>query len=250
MSRSTILSKACNDCIKELYSLAYPKVTWDDFKEQCKIYSKTHYEWEEYKKAERENKPLYEEYNQRLNWKGKSITECIGPRPYEFYYIPDKILHEVCDDYIFSYRLDSQKELLDTISILKEYCKKPIVDKYIDDYTDEYGNHHPGHRGYDHPDNLYKEIAKVVSNYSLDPANENSDEVIDLCNKFFKFLDMAGDFYNWNRDLNSFKMSVFDICPTSNKDDVINNWKKYRNKDIQINEEQMIKEYYGEDELD
>ena len=84
----------------------------------------------------------------------------------------------------------------------------------------------------------------------MDPANENSDEVIDLCNKFFKFLDMAGNFYNWNRDLNSFNMSVFDVCPTSNKDDVINNWKKYRNKDIQINEEQIIKEYYGEDELD
>ena len=32
-------------------------------------------------------------------------------------------------------------------------------------------------------------------------------------------------------------------------DDVIENWKKYYNKDIEINEEEIKKQYYGE-ELD
>lgn len=38
--------------------------------------------------------------------------------------------------------------------------------------------------------------------------------------------------------------------PNSNKQAVIDNWKKYRNQDIEINEEQIKKDYYGEDELD
>ena len=62
---------------------------------------------------------------------------------------------------------------------------------------------------------------------------------------------MAGNFYNWNRDLNSFNMSVYlGASPCSNKDTVIENWKKYRNQDIEIDEEQIKKDYYGEDELD
>ena len=69
-------------------------------------------------------------------------------------------------------------------------------------------------------------------------------------NKFFKFLDMAGNFFNWNRDLNSFNVSVYmGPSPNSYKEAVIENWKKYRNQDIEIDEEQIKKDYYGE-ELD
>ena len=69
-------------------------------------------------------------------------------------------------------------------------------------------------------------------------------------NKFFEFLDMAGKFYNWNRDLNSFNMTVYlGPSPNSNKQSVIDNWKKYKNQDIEIDEEQIKKDYYGE-ELD
>ena len=73
--------------------------------------------------------------------------------------------------------------------------------------------------------------------------------VFGLQDKFFEFLDMAGKFFRWDRDLNSFKMSVYlGPSPNSNKKAVIENWKKYRNKDIEINEERIIKEYfYGED---
>ena len=255
ITRHDILCKAADDCMKELYSLACPSVKWEEFEKECKIYSDKYKIWEEYNNAEhkKDKNPTKWEIEQKKHpyWENKSITECIGPKPYEFYFLPREIMKDVCDSYVHAYKMDNQQELLDTIETLKNYCKKPIVDKYIGDWTDETGFHHPGYRGYDHPDNLHKEIAKVVSNYSLDPANENSDEVIDLCNKFFEFLDMAGDFYNWNRDLNSFNISVYlGPSPNSNKEAVIENWKEYRNQDIEINEEQIKKEYYGEDELD
>ena len=73
----------------------------------------------------------------------------------------------------------------------------------------------------------------------------------EIQDKFFEFLDMAGNFFNWNSELNSFYQSVYLGCsPHSNKDIVIKNWKEYRGEDIEINEEEIKKEYYGDEELD
>ena len=245
VSRKDILSKAVDDCVKDIYSIAQPQVDWEDFKEQCKIYSKSYFEWEEYRKAKENNPKLYKEYNERLGWEGKNITECIGPRPYEFYYVPSKVQKEIVDSYIYAYRIDSQQELLDTIQILKNYCKEPIVDKYIDDWDDEYG-HHPGYRGYEHPDNLKKELSDILDD-DIGNAFQSNKEIEEIStklqNKFFEFLDMAGNFYNWNSELSSFNMSVYmGITPSTNKETVIDNWKQYRNKDIEIDESKFEEE--------
>lgn len=229
ITRDKVLSRAADDCMKELYSLVYPKVDWNDFISQNKLYSNKYVTWEKTKDTD-------------PNYIGRTITECIGPRPYEFYYLPADILKDVVNNYVHAYKIDSHQELLDIIAILKGYCDEPIVDKWI-----EGKNGNPGHKGYDHPDNIYKEIAKIITKYSIEEATENSDDVIEICNKFFKFLDMAGEFYTWNRDLNSFYQTVYLGCsPCTNKNTVIENWKKYRNKDIEINEKQIKEEYYGE----
>lgn len=254
ITRSDILNKAVDDCMKELYSLVQPSVDWDDFIEQNKIYSKKYKVWERFNHLFNNRSILTEkeliEYSSYPvhNWENKSITECIGPRPYEFYYLPKDIMKDICDSYIEAYGIDNQQQLLNTIQILKDYCREPIIDKYIDDYTDEYDNYHPGYKSYDHPDNLEKEITKILTKYDDSMDSEQGEEIV---NKFFKFLDMAGDFYNWNGELNSFNTSVYlGASPNTNKETVIENWKKYRGKDIEINEEQIKKEYYGEDELD
>ena len=245
MTRHDVLSKAVDECIKEFYSIAVPHIEWEDLKEQCKLYSKAYLEWEEYKKAERDNPKLYEEYNKRLEWKGKSITECIGPRPYEFYYLPSEIQKDIADSYVYAYKFDNQQELLDTIEILKNYCRKPIVDKWIEGDGDS-----PGHRGYDHPDNLEKELTTLIKMYCDDSEADFIGVAKEVQSKFFEFLDMAGNFYNWNSELSTFNMNVFmGIAPSTNKEKVIDNWKKYRNKDIEIDEKQMKEDYYGE-ELD
>lgn len=248
INRDDVLSKAVNDCLEELYTLVVPKITWEEFKEECKIYSEKYKKWE----SERKINPELDK---------KSRTEYIGPAPYEFYYLPREIMKDICDSYIYAYKMDSRQELLDTIETLKNYCKKPIVDKYVDDWTDETGLHHPGYRSYDHPDNLEKEINTYLdlkfplmdperAEDAEDFENKLNTAAKELQDKFFEFLDMAGNFFNWNRDLNSFSMSVYlGPSPNSNKEAVIENWKKYRNQDIEINEEQIKKDYYGE-ELD
>ena len=218
-TRDDVLSQAAEDCLKDFYNYAFPKVTWEDFLKENQEYTKKYNEWEKL-----ENRP--------------PIKEFCGPRPYEFYYLPSDILKDIVLYYVHAYKIDAQQELLDTIKILKDYCKKPIVDKYI-----EGENGFPGHRGYEHPNNLEKELIEICDQHSHEPVNMAKE----IQNKFFEFLDMAGNFFNWNRDLSSFNMTVYlGPSPNSNKQAVIDNWKEYRNQDIEIDEEQIKKEYYGE----
>lgn len=225
MTRHEVLEQACAQCMKELYEYVVPHITWNQFKKECEEYSKRYKEWES--KCNNE-------------WKGKSITECIGPKPYEFYYLPKEILDDICNSYIYAYKLNAKQELLDTICVLKNYCKKPIVDKYIEGELREDGTRWPGHRGYDHPDNLAVQVNDILNN-----KHPETELVV---NKFFEFLDMAGNFFNWNRDLNSFNVTVYlGPSPNSNKEAVIKNWKKYRNQDIEIDENKIKENYYGEE---
>lgn len=252
MTRNDVISQAVDQCLKELYSYVQPKVTWEEFEKENKIYSEKYKTWENYRHAFRnreKNPEMWMQYDASFkDWKDKSINECIGPRPYEFYYLPENVMRDICDSYVYAYDIDSQQELLNTISTLKHYCRKPIVDKYIDDWTDENGLHHPGYKSYDNPDNLEKEINKILLETTT-LITETSDKVAEeLQNKFFEFLDMAGKFYNWNRDLNTFNMNVYlGPSPNSNKEAVIENWKKYKNKNIEIDEEQIKIDFYGED---
>ena len=252
VTRIEVLSRAVEDCMKDLYSLVVPKISFEDFVEECKSYNTNYKNWENYKKAfnAREKHPeIWSQYKSTFkDWENKSIKECIGPEPFDFYYLPKEIMKDICDCYISAYRMDSQQELLNTIEILKNYCKEPIVDKYI-----EGKNGNPGHRGYEHPDNLEKEIEKYLREkftfISDEPLKEIELHSNKLQNKFFEFLDMAGNFYNWNGDLNSFNTSIYlGASPSSNKEMVIENWKKYRDKDIEIDEEQIKKDYYGEED--
>ena len=226
ITRRDVLADAINKCIKELYSLAQPKVDYDDFIEENKIFLKKE---KEYYNLPKENRPSYYEY--------------MGPKPYEFYYLPQKVFKEIADSYVYAYRLDEKQEFLDDIEVLKQYCKDPIVDKWIEGEGDN-----PGHSGYDHPDNLEKEISGILclDNTLVDPEMAEDAEDYEnklnnlskqICNKFFEFLDMAGKFFNWNRYLNGFNTNVYlGGTPNSNKEAVIENWKKYRNKDIEIDE--------------
>jgi hypothetical protein len=240
MNRHDLLCDAANSCIKELYELAQPHIDWEEFKKENKNYSDRYKVWERFNhlshKKELTEKELKEYSTYPGNWKDKSIYECIGPRPFEFYYLPKDIFKDIVDSYIHSYKMDDQQNLLDTIEIIKNYCKEPIVDKWI-----KGENGFPGHRGYDHPDNLEKELEKILHNTSAARLIQE---------KFFEFLDMAGEFYDWNSELNSFSVSVYlGPTPNSNKEAVIKNWKEYRKQDIEIDEEQIKKDYYGE-ELD
>lgn len=223
MTRNDVLGKAINECLKEVYTMVQPEVSWENFIQQNKEYLEKEKEYFDIPKEER---PPYKEY--------------MGPKPYEFYYLPKEVFKEIVDSYIYAYKLDEHKNLKEIIQILKNYCKAPIVDKYIEGELREDGTRWPGHRGYDHPDNLIEEVRKILVKYDDHMDSEISEEVV---NKFFEFLDMAEDFYDWNGELNTFNCNVYlGPSPNTNKEAVIDNWKKYKNKEIEIDDGKYIDE--------
>lgn len=221
ITRRDVIADAADKCMKELYSLAQPAITWEDFIKENKEFIKRE---EEYYKLPKENRISYKEF--------------MGPKPYEFYYLPKEVLKEIVDNYIYAYEIDEHQNLLDTIDLLKKYCDDPIEEFY---HPGEGEN--PGYRDYRHPDNLATGLISELKEYA---SSDISEEIVDKAKDlFFKFLDMAGKFYNSHWWLNSFNTTVYlGASPNSNKDAVIENWKKYRNKDIEIDESKYNEEDY------
>lgn len=242
ITKSDVIGKAVNNCMKVLYSLAQPHIEWDEFVKENKIYSGRYKAWERFHKLSKQEALSEEELKEFSTypgeWKDKSIEDCIGPAPYKFYYLPREVLKEVVDSFINAYELDHHQQLLDTIHILKNYCEDPIVDKYIEREGDQ-----PGYRGYDHPKNLKQEVTRLLDMYFYNSDCDLFAVAEDIEKIFFNFLDMAGKFFDWNSDLNTFNMNVYlGASPYSNKQGVIDNWKKYRNKTIEIDDSEYDNE--------
>ena len=221
ITRRDVIADAADKCMKELYSLAQPAITWEEFIKENKEFIKRE---EEYYKLPKENRISYKEF--------------MGPKPYEFYYLPKEVLKEIVDNYIYAYEIDEHQNLLDTIDLLKKYCDTPIEEFY---HPGEGEN--PGYRDYRHPDNLVTCFINELKEYTS--SNISEEIVYKAKDLFFKFLDMAGKFYNSHWWLNSFNTTVYlGASPNSNKEAVIENWKKYRNKDIEIDESKYNEEDY------
>lgn len=221
ITRRDVIADAADKCMKELYSLAQPAITWEDFIKENKEFIKKE---EEYYKLPKENRISYKEF--------------MGPKPYEFYYLPKEVLKEIVDNYIYAYELDEHQNLLDTIDLLKKYCDDPIEEFY---HPEEGEN--PGYRDYRHSDNLTTCFITELKEYTS--SNISEEIVYKAKDLFFKFLDKAGKFYNSHWWLNSFNTAVYlGASPNSNKEAVIENWKKYRNKDIEIDESKYNEEDY------
>lgn len=176
LSRSDVLSKAAEECMRELYKHVQPKVEWEDFVKQNKEYKE-------------------------------------GPKPYEFYYLPKKVFDEIVEMYQYAYKIPSS--IKSHIVTLTNYFNDPIRDKWIEGKTED----DPGHSGYEH----YTPLKEVIGE--------------DNFNKVLEYMQEALGFYRWDRDLDSFNMTVYlGASPNSNKQAVINNWKKYKGIDITIDE--------------
>ena len=213
ITRRDVLEKASMDCLKELYAHAQPTVDWDDFMQQNKDYSEKYKQWEQMT-----NRP--------------PIKEFCGLRPFEFYYLPKEVMKEIADAYVRAYEIDKHAELIDIIEILKGYCNKPIEEAYVEESDGE------RRRGYIYPLPIQEWIAGILRGYYDDSeCSDHSTVAKELCEEFYHYLDKAGKFYSWNMDINAFNTTVYlGPSPNSNKEAVIENWKKYRNTEITIDD--------------
>lgn len=140
------------------------------------------------------------------------------PLPCEFYYIPKKLMEEIVSDYVYAY--DLNPKLKDTINILIDYLKEPI------------------NIGYENNTRKYVTGESIVNRIGEDAFN-----------MVVKYLTDAGDFYRWDADLQKFYHNIYlGASPSTSKEQVINNWKKYRNKDITIDDSKYL-EYVQDSSL-
>ena len=132
-------------------------------------------------------------------------------------------MKDICDSYVHAYKIDNQQELLDTIETLKNYCKEPIVDKYIDDWTDETG-FHPGYRGYE----KLKDIATIFEDtLNANKDKSNAEIAKTLRELVIQRLNDCKNFYRFDREEGDFKASVaLGASPTSNPETVRKYWKE------------------------
>lgn len=141
--------------------------------------------------------------------KGMTQEEKDKAQFYNSHYLPWKVYDAIKDDFVEAYQLKSQ--LPDIIEILKGYFKEPIVDKWIEGKNEN----EPGHRGYEHPEPMDEENYKVAE----------------------KYMDMANDFFNWNRDLNAFSFNVANYSPCSNRETVEKWWHEHGDPDFKLPED-------------
>lgn len=113
-------------------------------------------------------------------------------RLFDRHYLPQRIHTAILEDFADAYELKSHLPTI--IDVLKGYFKDPLVDKWIEGVNE----HDPGHRGYEHPEPMPEEHRVVAE----------------------KYMDMANDFFNWNRDLNCLYFNVCNVSPCSNRETV------------------------------
>ena len=77
MTRDKVLGQAVDQCLKEIYTKVQPSVEWEDFLEQNKKYVDKE---KEYYNIPNDKRPSYKEY--------------MGPKPYEFYYLPKEVMKD------------------------------------------------------------------------------------------------------------------------------------------------------------
>lgn len=165
-------------------------------------------------------KALYEKVQPKVTWEefeqlNKEYKE--GPKPYEFYYLDKDRMKRIVDMFARAYRIPP--ELKDNLEVLKNYFEDPIRDIYI-----------PDKNGYSTRD--YERFT---------PLKDIIGE--DNYHKVIFYIDEASNFYKWDRDLNKFNMAVYlGPSPNSNKQAVIDNWKKYKGIDI------IIEDYVEEED--
>lgn len=159
-------------------------------------------------------KALYEQAQPKVTWEeferlNKEYKE--GPKPYEFYYLDRDRMKGIVDMFAEAYRIPP--EFKDSLELLKNYFEYPIRDTYK---TDKNGY---STRECEH----FTPLKNIIGE--------------DNYNKVISYIDEASNFYKLDWDLHEFNMSVYlGPSPNSNKQAVIDNWKKYKGIDIIIDD--------------
>lgn len=217
LDREEVLSRAVNDCYREMFAKAQPSADWDNLIAEYKAG----------KIDEKKDGPIYDRHY--LSYE-------------EYVYIINK--------YLDAYHIESDWK--DYMEILERYLTLGgAKNKYIEEYTDENGNHHPGTRGYENVPPLKEHIGEIIYD-EYDGNAEIADAVTEkVTNKVMEIIGLCKDFYCFNIDEQKFRNALaFGATPSSNIETVKKWWKDHYDIDVEIEERNPMllweMDYYGD----
>ena len=182
MNRTKILEEAVHRCYKEMYAKAQPPADWDEILEKAK------------RGEEDKNFPFYRQH-----------------------YLSQEEYVDIVENYIYAYHI--RRNTKDHMDLVKDYfVNGGTKDKYVEEHDDEYG-HHPGYRGYEKVAPLKQQMEELISDkYDLSCYEDLAE---DLLNVILETLENCTNFYGSEHEECSFRFTVMNYSPTSNKQDVI-----------------------------
>ena len=222
LDREEVLSKAAQDCYREMFAKAQPMADWDCLNAEYKA--------------------------------GKIDEEKDAP-VYDRHYLSHEEFVYILDKYMKAYHIESDWN--DYVEIVERYLNEGgTKDKYIEACTDENGNYHPGYRGYEDVPPLKEHIRKVIDEYLENKElNQTREEMSqDITNKVMELISTCKNFYCLNMDERKFRNTMcMGASPTGSMETVKKWWKDHYDIDIKIEERNplLLWEYdnYG-DEMD
>lgn len=206
ITRREILSKAFNDCFREMYAKAQPEADWDNLIEECRTGKIS------------KNDSIYDRHYLSMD---------------EFLYIRDK--------YKEAYNIKSHWK--EDIEVLEDYLQKGgNKDKYIDDWEDEHG-HHPGYRSYEEVPPLKEQILAIMKDFDCSEAAANVGEQI--YNKVMETIKSCKDYYKFDREEEEFNVHTsLGPSPCIDMETVKKWWKDNYDYDVEIEEHNPLLFWY------
>lgn len=211
--RKTVLAKAVDECLREMYARSQPMADYDNIVE-------------EYRTGKiRKDEPVYDRH-----------------------YLSQDEYKYVVEKYVNKYNIKSHWK--DDIEVLEEYLHKGgHKDKYIEDWDDEHG-HHPGYRSYEDVPPLKEQILAIMKDFDCSDAAAEVGEKI--YNRVMETITNCKDYYRFDREEDDFRATIaLGASPTSNPDTVRKWWKENYNVDVEITEHNPLllweQDYYGDE---
>lgn len=216
INREEVLSKAYNECIREMFAKAQPAADYDN---------------------------LIEEYRT-----GKINEDKDGP-VYNRHYLSQEEYVYILNKYLDAYNIKSEWQ--DHADVIIDYLEKGgYTDKYITNVDKETGIETHSREAENVPP-LKDHILEIMNEFdSSEVTKEVGEKIYD---KTMELISMCKNFYKFNMDETKFRntLALFSATPTSNKETVKKWWKDHYDVDIEIEERNPLllweMDYYGDE---